>query len=228
MLKSSHILYKVDNIKTAVAKLTDMGFDVQWGKAPEKAHNAHVWFDNGPFIEFFQLPTYAYYMFYPFVLLQGKAAKKRWIKWGKHPEGWCDIAIEPANEENVFDLSGYQKKLQEQHINCSKIIPGKRVKPNGELVKYNFMLLDPEHLPFLVSHYDPPQRPKSTIHPNGATGIKSLELKLPENQLKNFEILCGNDEFIQPISATETGIENVVFTGCNFKLGNGLQKIQNN
>ncbi len=228
MLKSSHILYKVDNIKTAVTKLIDMGFDVQWGKAPEKAHNAHIWFDKGPFIEFFQLPTYAYYLFYPFVLLKGKAAKERWNKWAKHPEGWCDIAIEPADKENVFDLSKYQDILQKNKLSCSKIIPGKRIKPNGELVKYSFMLLAPEQLPFLVSHYDPPQRPKSTLHPNGVTGIKSLEFKLQESQLRSFDILCGNDPFIQPIPANKTGIENVVFTGGDFKLGNGLQKIQNN
>ena len=228
MLKSSHILYKVKNIKKAVTTLTDIGFDVQWGKAPEKAHNAHIWFDNGPFIELFQLPTYMYYLFYPFAMLKGKAATKRFHKWAKHPEGWCDIAIEPANKENVFDLSEYQKQLQAQNVSCSKIIPGKRVKPNGELVTYSFMLLEPEYLPFLVSHYNPPQRPKSTIHPNGATGIQSLELKLPADQKENFEALCGNDQFIKPIYSTETGIENVVFTGCDFKLGNGLQKTQNN
>ncbi len=218
MLKSGHILYKVNNIKTTVRKLTDMGFNVQWGSHPSKAHNALVWFDDGPFIEFFQLPKYAYYLFYPFIMWNGKGSVKRWKRWYQQPEGWCDIAIEPSVEENVFDLFPYQEHLRKLDIGFSKIIKGKRKRPDGDIVRYNLMLLEKEYFPFLVSHYDPPQRPKSIIHPNGVKGVKCVELKLPVDEISKIEELCKDDDCLQLISSSFFGIGSVTFRGSEFKL----------
>src|SRR5262249_54346468 len=51
MLRCSHVLCTVDDIARAVADYTELGFTVEWGSDPRQAHNALIWFAEGPFIE---------------------------------------------------------------------------------------------------------------------------------------------------------------------------------
>ena len=71
MLKFWQIICKVNNIKEAVRDLEALGFSIEWGRAPERAHNALLWFKEGPFIEFFQLPKLFTYLSLPLGLVYG-------------------------------------------------------------------------------------------------------------------------------------------------------------
>lgn len=222
MLKCSHILFKVVDIKSTVEKLTDIGFNMSWGSAPGKAHNAILWFNEGPFVEFFQMPKYAHTMQFPLTLFKGNSAGKRWLKWINSAQGWCDIALEPIDEKRAFDMLGIRKKLASKGIKNSKIINGKRVRPDGEKVNYNFMATYPDSLPFIVSQYDPPQRPKSIIHPNGILGVADVFLALSCKDHEKYQILCNNDPWIK----IHTSNSNSTVTKVNFKKQNEEANIQ--
>ena len=71
MLKCSHILCKVNNISNLFRDYEALGFSVEWGSAPERAHNALLWFKEGPFIEFLQMPKPVTYLSLPLGLVYG-------------------------------------------------------------------------------------------------------------------------------------------------------------
>ena len=54
-MQLSHILYKVKDLHEAVTDFTNMGFTVTYGAEPNRAFNALIWFDEGPFIELFEI-----------------------------------------------------------------------------------------------------------------------------------------------------------------------------
>lgn len=215
MLKCSHILFKVNNLQEAFEDFSKQGFTVSWGSAKEKAHNAFIWFEEGPFIELFELPSFLKILALPLRLLKGRSAGSRWKKWGNAPEGLCDIALEPTDDAHAFDLTVIHEKLLSKGLSPSKIIKGKRVRPDGQKVHYNFILVSPYSLPFVVSLHDPPQRPTQVVHENGATGISKVTLALTEPNLQAYQKLCEDDPWIQTLVRDRECIEQLELNGLS-------------
>ena len=209
MLKCSHILFKVNNLREAFEDFSKQGFTVSWGSARAKAHNAFIWFEEGPFIELFELPSFMKVLAVPLTLLKGRAAGSRWKKWGNAPEGWCDIALEPTHEAQAFDLTAIRKTLLSEGLSPSKTIKGKRVRPDGQKVHYSFISVSPCSLPFVVSLYDPPQRPKQVVHDNGAKGISKVTLALTKQNLQAYQKLCRDDPWIRTVVSEHEGVEQI-------------------
>lgn len=210
MLKCSHILFKSKEIKQTVNYFNSLGFTTTWGSNPKKAHNAFVWFEEGPFIEIVHMPAFVVALIPLFLLLKGKTAANRWKKWLHASEGWCDIALEPTKPEDAFDLTRIRQSLLAQGIGASKIIKGKRVRPDGLEVRYSYMGTKPSSLPFVVSLYDTPQRPSSVTHKNGVQCISGVNLLLPGEEIPLFEKLCKNDPWLRPIMGENTKIEVII------------------
>lgn len=223
MLKCSHILCKVNNISNLVRDYEELGFSIEWGSAPERAHNALLWFKEGPFIEFFQMPKSLAFLSLPFGLVNGWAAGKRWAHWARSSEGWCDVALEPAdikNEttqgagiENVKDLTTIKQTINQMGVSTSRVINGKRIRPDGLKVKYSFFSPEPVGLPFVVSAYDPPQRPEKIEHPNGASGVEWLKMEVAESQLRQFQTLSKGDKWLKVESSSQTRVLEVRLSG---------------
>ncbi|MBD8499356.1 VOC family protein [Paenibacillus arenosi] len=231
MLKCSHIICKVADITTAVRDYESLGFTMQWGSAPERAHNALLWFEAGPFIELFQIPTSFSYLSLPLGVFYGRGAGKRFKHWSSLSEGWCDVALEPARNPNVEMLSAQRNRMELQEIRqtmnhsgipTSRIINGKRIRPDGSMVRYSLFAPNETGLPFMVSHYDPPQRPKRIEHPNGATGIEWVKMGVPQQLSTSFQSLLAHDKWLRAESVSQQGVIEVALSGLNQSLDTNL------
>lgn len=198
MLKCSHILCKVGNLAHTVASLQQAGFNIQWGSDPARAHNALLWFNQGPFIEFFAFPRCFAAFALPFGLRHGRAAGQRLAWWAKAPPGWCDVALEPQvyPQANPLELTPVRQWLQTLAINRSRIIRGRRIDAQGTAVHYRFLAPAPVTLPFIVSHYQPLQRPADIHHPNGVSGVARVDIDLSAADCARLRQMLPDDRWL--------------------------------
>lgn len=231
MLVCSHIMCKVANISEAVQNCKKLGFSVEWGSAPERAHNAFIWFEEGPFIEFFQIPESWWLLGSPFGLIFGREAGKRWYRWFGSAEGLCDLALVPANaaeeaaKEVIRDSRSFKvlkQSLNKAGLSTSRIINGWRVRPDGVKVRYSFFSPEPSGLPFVVSGYDSCQRPEKVEHPNGARGITWIKMGVAPNDVQQFRLLTQGDKWLIAQPATETKLLELGLAGLKQSLDPNL------
>src|SRR5205085_5346420 len=102
MLRCSHVLCTVDDLGQAVQDFTDLGFTVEWGSDPRRAHNALIWFPEGPFIELAHFPE-------SIDTPADAALGERLARWAAPGEGWRDLALETDSTE----LGGARAWLRE-------------------------------------------------------------------------------------------------------------------
>ncbi|MFH8630475.1 VOC family protein [Streptomyces lydicus] len=214
MLSCSHVLCKVDDIRSVVRDYQDLGFTVEWGSAPERAHNALLWFERGPFIEFFQLPPAFRLLKWPMSAVNGVAAGDRLARWARPGEGWRDLAL----ETETTGLRGAHRALRVGGIPVSRVMKGRRTRPDDVRVRYEFLATRPARLPFVVSAYDPPQRPAQVRHPNGATHISAVRLGIADRDRAAFDALAGHLTEAGPLrveQAPHTGVIDVELAGLD-------------
>lgn len=212
MLRCSHVLCKVDDVRTVVRDYEDLGFTVEWGSAPERAHNALLWFEEGPFIEFFQLPSAFRLVKWPMSAVYGTAAGERLARWARPGEGWRDLALETDDTE----LGAAHRSLRSSGVPVSRVMKGRRTRPDGVPVRYQFLTARPARLPFVVSAYDPPQRPAAVHHPNGARRITRVRLGVADADRAAFDALAAHLEPGGPLAvepAAQTGVVAVELAG---------------
>jgi hypothetical protein len=215
MLKCSHILCKVDNLRDSVAQLEQAGFSVQWGSDPARAHNALVWFEDGPFLEFFELPRGFRWLSYPFGWRFGASAGQRLRSWALAPAGWCDVALEPERyqPDDPLNLANVTQSLHQLALRGSRVIKGHRVAAHGEKVHYRFMTPRDAHLPFIVSHYHPLQRPEHVRHANGARAVSRVDFHLPAASHSQLQQLIPADRWINGQHSTRRYVSGVNLLG---------------
>ncbi|MCG7409835.1 VOC family protein [Paenibacillus sp. ACRRX] len=225
MLKCSHILCKVDNISQVVRDYEALGFTMQWGSAPNRANNALLWFEQGPFIEFFQIPKPLTYFIRPLGLFYGQVAGRRWSYWAKAASGWCDLALEPEEQDMEHtqggavddgrDLTVIKEAIDLAGVATSRVIHGRRTRPDGQKVKYSLFATEPLGLPFVVSTYDPPQRPLRITHPNGARGVEWVKMEVAEHQMDLFHALSQNDKWLRVDTSSHIRHSKVIEVGLS-------------
>ncbi|OEV12820.1 VOC family protein [Streptomyces nanshensis] len=214
MLRCSHILCKVDDIHSTVLDYRELGFSLQWGSIPERAHNALLWFEQGPFVEFFELPRAFRLLKWPATLGYGAAAGERLARWAGPGEGWRDLALETDDTA----LAGVRTTLKSGGVKTSRVMRGRRTPPDGVPVRYQFLTVRPSGLPFVVSAYDPPQRPADVRHPNGAQHIATVRMGVSEKDRTAFEALIAHVEPRGPLAVQEapaTGVLSVEVAGLS-------------
>ncbi|CAI2005150.1 Uncharacterised protein [Klebsiella pneumoniae] len=215
MLRCSHILCKVDNIRDCVAQLEQAGFSVQWGGDPARAHNALVWFEEGPFLEFFELPRWFRWLSYPFGWRFGSSAGQRLRGWAQAGEGWCDVALEPEQyqPEAPLSLDNVSQHLRQQALAGSRVVNGSRKSVQGERVNYRFMMPRGNHLPFIVSHYHPLQRPVCVRHANGARAVTRVDFHIPQPSHRQLQRLLPTDRWLKSQHGERRYVSSVVLQG---------------
>ncbi|MBY9080393.1 VOC family protein [Paenibacillus sp. HN-1] len=228
MLKCSHILCRVDNVADVVRNYEALGFTVQWGSAPKRALNAFIWFEEGPFIELFQIPKSLTFFIPPLGLLFGRAAGRRWAYWAKVQEGWCDVALEPDDSATVHgdagsvgrveQLAAIRQSLRRSGLKTSRLIHGSRTRPDNVKVSYSLFATEPLGLPFVVSLYDPPQRPEKIRHSNGATGIEWVRMGIAAEHRSAMRLLVEEDRWLRLVNAPQTKVLEVGLAGLQASL----------
>ncbi len=217
MLRTSHLVYKVDDIRVLVRDYTELGFTVEYGSDPARAHNALLWFAEGPFIEFFQLHHAFGLLRGPLSAAYGLGAGERLRHWARPGEGWRDLALETDD----LTLDRTRAALRAAGVPLSRVIKGRRTRPDGDLVRYQFLAPRPARLPFVVSAYDPPQRPAHVVHPNGAQGIARVRMGVTDADRGSFDALIGEDRWLAVEPAAHTGLLGVELAGLKADLDPG-------
>lgn len=193
MYKISHIQYKVKNIEEGIEQFKKLGFQVERGGA--KAMNAFIWFEEGPFLEIFEMPRYVKFLGLIFGVMYGKAMKYRWDKWYSSELGFIDFAIEPLDIAKLDVDNFYQirPEIKEKGFNPTKIIKWSRKNLKDEKIRFSYMPVLPSSLPFFVSAYDKNQKPEKIAHPNGAYKIKEVLIHSTKTDVKNLNEWLVND-----------------------------------
>lgn len=210
----SHLLCRVHDLPAAVSDYRDLGFDVAWGAAPGQAHNALIWFEQGPFIELFttaRLPVAARWMI---AARHGRGIVRRLDRWATSV-GWCDLALDTkASTREQPTLAAVVRGLRRTGVPVTAPITRERTRPDGLMVRWQLAAPHSPGLPFLMSAYDPPQRPSKITHPNGARHITRIELDLaPDDRTAWHHLLGGEHPAIQLSPAATTRLVRVTVTG---------------
>lgn len=224
LLKISHIQCRVHDIKKAVSDYEKAGFQVEWGRNPKNSLNAFIWFEQGPFIELFEMKQFMSLIKVPLGLLYGKSMGERWMKWMVQREGLIDFALE-ANDEDVAkqeNLKLVRKEINKLGIRTSKVLNGRRKKPTGEIVTYGFFSLIPCDLPFVVSAYNTPQRPEHIVHPNGSQYIQKMSISCPKKFAEILNILLVDNTIINIKESEKFNIDGIFIEGLNSKIETNL------
>ncbi|MFI6350423.1 VOC family protein [Streptomyces sp. NPDC050560] len=214
MLRCSHVLCKVDDVHAVVRDYRELGFTLEYGSAPQRAHNALLWFAEGPFIEFFQLPSAFRALKWPMAARYGLAAGERLARWAHPREGWRDLALETEEPE----LGRAHAALAASGVRVSRVMNGRRTRPDGALVRYQFLATRPARLPFVVSAYRPPQRPATVVHPNGARHVTRVRLGVAQDDRTAFDTLAAHLGPGGPLTvedAATTGVVDVELDGLS-------------
>ncbi|MGE7110047.1 VOC family protein [Lysinibacillus sp. NPDC047702] len=224
MLKISHILCRVHDIKKAVHDYEKAGFQVEWGRNPKNSLNAFIWFDQGPFIELFEMKRFMSPIQFPLGILYGRSMRERWVKWMIQREGLIDFAIE-GYEENIAkqeNLNLVRNEINNLGISTSKVLNGRRKKPTGEIVTYGFFSLSPCDLPFVVSAYNTPQRPKQIKHTNGSQYIHSMTISCPSETVEKLNTLLVDKAMLTTMESKKFNIDGITIEGLTDKLDSKL------
>ncbi|WP_010694379.1 VOC family protein [Saccharopolyspora spinosa] len=208
------MLCRIENVQKTVGELAELGFSVAWGSAPDTAHNALVWFEEGPFLEFFTFPSALRLLRWPVAARFGRGMGDRFARWARADGGWRDVALETDD----LDLTATRDRLVGSGLGVSRIFRNGRTRPDGQRVDYQFMSPRPAVLPFVVSSYDPPQRPAKITHPNGATAVWAVHYGIRPEHRADYDRLIGEDPWLRPRAATTTGVLEVELAGLTTPL----------
>lgn len=223
MLKFSYLQCKFNNLRKAVEAFQNAGFTVEWGRSGHRG-NAFIWFEEGPYIEVFEMVPGFASVATILGLFFGRSAKEKWKYWDEHPGGWSDlamVAVAKPQEQSSAGLKEARWAVRNMGIAASRIIKGSRTRPDGEKVKFAFFATSPVEFPIITTDYDPPQRPATVNHANGARGIERVIVGVCAKDWEKYRALAGDDARIKWVRSPKTQILEVSLTGT------GVLSLQN-
>ncbi len=210
-MKLSHILYKVKDLHKAVKDFEDMGFTVTYGTKKEKAFNALIWFEEGPFIEVFTVSDSKFLIFLA-KLIGKKAVAKRFEHLYHSDYGWVEYSL----ENDRYDLDRENNKLKEMGYKYSTL-NASRKNLKGIKLKWKLSIPLDVGFPFLMSAYKPNPRPKQITHKNGAIGVRELTWGVEPKNIDNIRKLTS-DSRLKLVEGN--GFKNIEMEGWNAEILN--------
>ena len=224
MLKISHISCRVDDLYEAANYVEKMGFTIEWGGTGKKSNNFFVWLGEGAFLEIFSIGQ----KFAPLILFMklayGSIPAKKWWKWFSAKNEWCDFALEEGDENKtkiesdgkhiLVNIESIKEDVRAMGINVSsKTLHWKRKNCRGEYANYSFFVPENFRLPFIVSRYEPRQKPYKVTHKNGAHKLAYIKVESSKNEYNEMEKLTKNDKNIILIKGKRTHILEIGIYG---------------
>jgi catechol 2,3-dioxygenase-like lactoylglutathione lyase family enzyme len=179
-LPIDHLVILVHELEQAIADYTELGFTVQRGgiHADGATHNALVGFADGSYLEL--------------IAFRKPAPQHRWHRFAQSGlQGFIDFALSPESVgANISEA--LQRGLAYQGP-----LDGGRVRPDGEVLKWQTGTPPAAGLPFLCGDITPRSLrvPEGEVrsHANGVLGIASVCLAVHdlEASLANYVALLG-------------------------------------
>lgn len=214
MLEISHISFSVSNLHSAAKEIENMGFKIEWGGPKGKENNFFIWFGENAFLEVFSIKRRHMPLFFIIHIIYGKVVAKRWWKWFSTKNKFVDFALEDSDDTKtiirnyknkiIVDIELIKENLKESKIDFSRTMHWKRTNKEGIKANYSYFVPYNENLPFIVSKYEPLQKPKKNVHPNGAKLIKNIRLFVKKSEYRDMNILTkdANNVIIEEGNST--------------------------
>lgn len=179
-----HIVIAVNDLDQAVADYTAAGFTVTPGgqHANGETHNALIAFADGTYFEIIAWRNPA------------GAGDNTWWRRLQAGEGFVDYAL------RTTDLDVEIARLREEGLEVPDPTPGGRMRPDGQMVEWQTVRLDPNRYPampfYCHSTNDITLRVPSgeaATHANGASGIDKVFIGVAdlERASANYRIAAG-------------------------------------
>ncbi len=167
-LTLDHLVILVKELEAAVRDYTRLGFRVTPGgeHTDGATHNALVAFQDGSYLEL--------------IAFKRPAPEHRWWKYSQvgEGEGLIDFALLPVNIGQTIE------EARQRGLDYSGPLPGGRLRPDGQALRWETGLPPVGGLPFLCADVTPralrvPQG-EAQQHPNGVTGISIVQAFTPD------------------------------------------------
>lgn len=185
-MKVSHILYKVDNLETAVQKFRADGFEVEYGTR-KNPYNAIIYFSEGPYLELFNNANMPKWIKIMLCLFGKKKMVARINHWENAKEGLIAVCL-----ENYKDDFKEEKELLKKCNQGFFETKSKRLDTKNRLLKFRVLFPDELKIPFLMTYFTVDPKPKNFIHPNGVKVIKSISFGTDEKFISLINQLCDD------------------------------------
>jgi len=209
----SHIHLKVNGTRSAVKKLREAGFTVEFGHKGLISPNAFIFFNDHAFIEVFMMkgPANIAHVFMDKKF--GKPMGDRFRFWSDAKEGFSDFAFEPCDRKiaAIENMGNVREQLLKEGFELSENMISSRRNVRDEKVGFGFCPLNPVELPFLVTAYSIPQIPEHIEHKNGIDSIYRMEVTCSDRDYPAMERLVGGDKKVKLIRGSKTAISKVIF-----------------
>lgn len=182
----SHILYKVNNLESAVKEWRKKGFVVEYGKE-ENPYNALIYFSEGPYIELFNnsgMPKIAKFL----LRMIGKGFMTNLMnEWESADEGYISMCLENYEDDLEKELNIYRK----HNLRFFKT-RGKRKDTQNRHLEYDVAFPDNHHIPFMMTYFNIDPKPKDFVHPNGITHVEKVVYGAPKASHSIIHELCDD------------------------------------
>lgn len=185
-MKVSHILYKVDNLDTAVQKFRADGFEVEYG-SKDNPYNAIIYFSEGPYLELFNNANMPQWIKTVLRFFNKKAMVARINYWENSTEGLVGVCLE--NYKDDFDEEKEILRMNNQGFFVAK---SKRLDTKERLLKFKVLFPNELKIPFFMTYFNVDPKPKNFIHPNGIKAIKSISFGTDKNLMPLINELCDD------------------------------------
>lgn len=205
-MRSGHIIYKVNDLASAVDEWRGKGFEVEYGRK-ENPINALIYFSEGPYIELLQntgMPKIVKWL----TRLFGTGKKmERFRYWDTCAEGLCGLCIEKdfgsLDEEVAF--------LKANGIDGVLFNKLKRVDTKDRVLQYRCFFPEGITFPFLMSYFSTDPKPTDFVHPNGIRRIKKIIFKIDAQNADILRQLVDDASLEIVADDQEKGIVNIEY-----------------
>lgn len=186
-MKLSHIIYKVNNLHTAVEEFKNKGFVVEYGTI-KNPYNALIYFSNGPYLELLAstgMPSFAKKM----LRLFGKnKIVDRLDFWDNHNVGPCGLHLENYS----IDLNKEKDILKKYNQKFFQMNAGRK-DTKGRHLKFKCLFPDELGIPSLMTYFNIDPKPNNFVHPNGVSRIKNISFGTKKEFIPVINELCDDD-----------------------------------
>ena len=167
-MKTSHIIYKVDDLHQAVKEFKKKGFEVEYG-TKKNPYNAIIYFSEGPYLELLASTGMPKIIKRIMRMLGKSRLVDRLNDWDNHKGGPCGVAL----ENYKVDLRE-EKDILEKYKQGYYEMPSRRNDSKGRKLRFTCLFPDEMQLPFLMTYFNIDPKPVNFIHPNGIRRIKNI------------------------------------------------------
>lgn len=185
-MKTSHIIYKVDDLYQAVEEFKEKGFEVEYG-TEKNPYNAIIYFSQGPYLELLASTGMPKFMKRILRMFGKSRLADRLDYWDNHKGGPCGVALENYKTD-LREEKGILEKYSQGYFE----MPSRRNDTKGRKLRFTCLFPHEMQLPFLMTYFNIDPKPENFIHPNGINGIKNISFGTREELIPIIKELCDD------------------------------------